>query len=265
MSIGHQEIETTTKQMTKTYFLTGANRGIGLSMAKQLAEDPNVELILTARNPTGAAELQDLAKTNTRVKLVQLDVSDENSIKKAVAEAAKLTDSIDVFINNGAIGQAFTPVLKTPKGQWVNHYNTNVVGPILLLQHIILLIEKGSDKRIIFISSLVASLGTTLPINFSAYGQSKAALNYTIKDLAKEIGKDGFTVVAVHPGVVGTDMGHDAGRLLAEEDPSSSAFFKLAEIITPDKSAESLIDLFKGLTTESNGKFLSYDKSELPW
>lgn len=234
-------------------------------MVKQLAADSNIEVIATARNPAGAAELQDLAKSNTRVKLVQLDVSDENNIKKAVAEVAKLTDSIDVFVNNGAIGQAFTPVLKTSKEQYVNHYNTNVVGPILLFQEIYPLIKKGTDKKIIFISSLVASLGTTLPVNFSAYGQSKAALNYTIKDLAKEIGKDGFTVVAVHPGVVGTDMGDDAGRLLGEEDPASREFFELADIITPDKSAESLIDLFKGLTSESNGKFLSYDKSEIPW
>ncbi|RLV86996.1 hypothetical protein JA9_001153 [Meyerozyma sp. JA9] len=249
--------------MTKTYFLTGANRGIGLSMAKQLAQDPNVKLIATARNPSGATELQDLAKTNAHVKVVQLDVSDENSIKKAVLEVAKLTDSIDVFVNNGAIGQAFSPVLKTPKEQWVNHYNTNVVGPILLLQQIYPLIK--GDKKIIFISSLVGSLGTTLPISFSAYGQSKAALNYSIKDLGKEIGKEGYTVVAVHPGVVGTDMGQDAGRLLGEEDPSAGAFFESAEVLTPDQSAESLIDLFKGLTQESNGKFFSYDKSELPW
>lgn len=251
--------------MTKTYFITGANRGIGLSMVKQLAAKPDVEVIVTARNPASAKELQELVKLNSNVKLVQLDVSDEHSIKTAGAEVAKLTHSIDVFVNNGAIGQAFTPVLRTPKEQWTNHYITNVVGPILLLQEIYPLIKKGNDKKVIFISTLVSSLGLTLPVNFSAYGQSKAALNYSVKDLAKELRKDDFIVIAVHPGVVDTDMGNDAGRLLIAEDPSAADFFSLSEVITPDQSAESLIDLFGGLSAESSGKFLSYDKSELPW
>ena len=254
-----------TNKMAKTYFITGANRGIGLSLVKQLAAKPDVEVIATARNPSDAEELQQLVKSSSNVKLVQLDVSDEHSIKKAGAEVAKLADAIDVFVNNGAIGQAFTPVLKTPKEQWTNHYNTNVVGPILLLQQIYPLVKKSAEKKVIFISSVVASLGMTIPVNFSAYGQSKAALNYSVKDLAKELRKDDIIVVAVHPGVVGTDMGSEAGRLLIAEDPSAADFFSLAEVITPDQSAESMISLFEELSAESSGKFLSYDKSELPW
>lgn len=248
-----------------TYFITGANRGIGLSLAKQLAADPNATVIATARNPASATDLQDLAKSNSRVKLVQLDVSDENSIKKAGAEVAKLTDSIDVFISNGAIGQAYSSVLETSKEQWANHYNTNALGPILLLQQIYPLIKKGTEKKVIFVSTMAASLGMTLPVTTSAYGQSKAALNFTVKELATELRGDGSIVIAVHPGVVTTDMFKAGSKYIMEQNPAAIEFFALTESISPDKSAEDLLDLFKGLTEESSGKFYSYDKSEIPW
>lgn len=264
MSIEHHK-KNHQKKMTKTYFITGANRGIGLSIAKQLAADPDVEVIATARNPASATDLQELAKSNSRVKLVQLDVSDEDSIEKAGAEVAKLTDSIDVFISNGAIGRSYASVLETSKEQWVDHYNTNALGPVLLLKQIYPLIKKGTEKKIIFVSTMAASLGLTLPVNFSAYGQSKAALNYTVKDLSKELREDGSIVIAVHPGVVSTDMNKAAAQFMSERNPAAGELLALNERITSDKSAEDLLDLFEGLTEESNGKFFSYDKSEIPW
>ena len=69
--------------MEQTYFISGANRGIGFSMVQQLAAKSGVKIIATARDPTSATALNELAKANLQVKVVQLDVSDEESIKKA--------------------------------------------------------------------------------------------------------------------------------------------------------------------------------------
>ncbi|CUM65832.1 uncharacterized protein PRCAT00003481001 [Priceomyces carsonii] len=249
----------------QTVFISGGNRGIGFALVKLFSQDTKIKVLTTARNHASATELQELAKKNKNVHVIKLDVNSEESIREAAAAAAKVTNLIDIFISNSGIGDITGSSFSTERGSWIKHYNTNVLGPILLLQEFYPLIKKGGTKKVFFISSVVASITMELPIPRSAYGQSKAALNYTVKEMANELKSEGFTLVLVHPGVVGTDMGKDFAEKLIALDPKMADFFDPSSVITPDQSAEALEKLFLSSKPENNGKFLSYDGLELPW
>ncbi|CAG85936.2 DEHA2C04598p [Debaryomyces hansenii CBS767] len=252
--------------MTKqtVYFITGGNRGIGFNLVKELSERENNVVITTARKPEDATELNKLIKSNSNVHVVKLDVSSKQSNLDAAGEVAKIAEGIDVFISNAAIADSYKTVLETDEELWTSHWKTNVLGSIFSYQAFYPLLAKGNDKQIIFISSLVGSIGGFFDASVSAYGQSKAALNYTTKEISFELREQGFTVVAVHPGMVSTDMGnHGKSRILKSAPHLKDAIEGL--VINPETSASSLLSVIDKLSTDDNGKFISYDGSELPW
>ena len=246
------------------YFITGGNRGIGFNLVKQISERKNSVVITTARKPEDAAELNELVKTNSNVYVVKLDVTSKQSNLEAAAEVAKLVDGIDVFISNAAIADSFKTVLDTDEEVWTSHWKTNVLGNIFLYQAFYPLVANGNKKQIIFVSSAAASMGGFFEMSTSAYGQSKAALNYTTKEISFELRDQGFTVVAVSPGMVSTDMGNYGKKNIISSAPQFKEMIE-AILITPETSASSLLSVFDKLSTDDNGKFLSYDGTELPW
>ena len=248
--------------MTKVYFIAGATRGIGFNIAKILAQRPDVKVIATARNVEAAKELAELKASTGRVEIVQLDVSSEESIDALDAQLKKVAaDGVDVFISNAAIGK-FSTILETPRKVWHEYHATNVLGPIFIFQTLYPYLIKKKTRQIVFVSSLAGSIGAYFPISSSAYGQSKAALNYSAKELSAELDAEEFTVVSVHPGAVTTDMGNAAVESLSDADAVNT----LKEMqITPVESATQQVKLFDDLSREQNGKFLNYDGAELVW
>ncbi|KAK6454290.1 uncharacterized protein RJT20DRAFT_148256 [Scheffersomyces xylosifermentans] len=247
----------------KTYFVSGATRGIGFQITKQfvLANPENV-VVATARDPTGATALKELAASNKNLHIIQLDVTSDTSIESIDSQLSKITSSVDVFISNGAIADALGKVIDIPKKVWEDHYYTNTLGPVLVFQKLYKYLVKGTAKQAIFISTSASSITQFFPISVSAYGQSKAALNYTVKELSFEHGQEGFTVVAVHPGAVSTDMGNQAVKKMSEDDPELVKSLE-SLIITPEESGLKLKALFDGFQPKDNGLFYSYDGSEL--
>lgn len=252
--------------MTKqtVYFITGGNRGIGFNLVKQLSERKDNVVITTARKPEDATELNNLIKANSNVHVVKLDVTSKQSNLDAVEEVEKLVEGIDVFISNAAVSDSYKTVLETDEDVWTSHWKTNVLGSIFLYQAFYPLLTKGKDKKIIFISSLAGSIGTFFDVSVSAYGQSKAALNYTTKEISFELREQGFTVVAVHPGMVSTDMGSYGKENILKSSPGLKDIVE-AMVITPETSALSLLSVFDKLSKDDNGKFIGYDGSELTW
>ncbi|SCV01053.1 LAMI_0G09054g1_1 [Lachancea mirantina] len=252
--------------MTKqTVFISGGNRGIGFSLVKAFAQEADTTVFTTARNPDSATELQKLSKSSGNIHIVKLDVNSEESIQAAEAAIAAITKEIDIFISNSGIADFDGYALNTKRPNWIKHYTTNTLGPILLFQALFPLIEKGKLKKAFFISSEAASFQLELPIPTAAYGQSKAALNYTVRELALDLKKDGFTIAPFHPGVVDTDMAKKGAVKLGALDPKSASLFDPANVITPDQSASYLKKLIEGLKPEDTGKFFAYDGSEIPW
>lgn len=132
------------------------------------------------------------------------------------------------------------------------------MGPILALQKVYPLLLLKNTRKIFFISSAAGSITGFIPISVSAYGQSKAALNYAIKGLSFELKPEGFTVVAFHPGMVSTDMGKAGIDNFTEKNIDISSL----DVITPEESASALVDVFGKIQPKDNGKFYNYDGSE---
>lgn len=249
----------------KTYFISGANRGIGFEVVKRILETaPESTIIASTRDPSRSKDLEALSSSNPKVHIVKLDTSSLESIANVAAQVTKITKTIDVVIFNAAIADSYKPILDTEPENFLAHYTTNVLGPIQLTKALYPFVKNSEHKQLIYISSIVGSLSGFFPVSTGAYGQSKAALNHTVLTLSEELKDEGFTVVAVHPGAVQSDMGNYGLGLLAKNHPDVAAAL-LDGAITTEKSAKDQIDLYSKLTKEDNGKFYSYDGSEIPY
>lgn len=231
-----------------TYLITGANRGLGWAMVQQLAQAGDT-VFAGCRSPQNSAELQTLAGKNNNVYVVQLDVTDENSVMAAAESVEAETDKIDVLINNAAI-KIDDKILHDISADTIQTtMNVNVVGPLLMAKHFVSLLKKSDHARLVNISGRLASLALLEDKKWGSYSYngSKAAMNITTRMMAHELKPDGICVVAVHPGWMQTDMGGASADL----EPSASAAGVLA--------------LTAGLTLADANKFLAYNGEEHPW
>ncbi|CCH44625.1 3-oxoacyl-[acyl-carrier-protein] reductase [Wickerhamomyces ciferrii] len=243
----------------KVYFISGANRGIGYELTKQLSS-----ISATARDPASASDLQQLSKSNSNVQVVKLDVADEKSFEQLDDQLKNIaTNGIDVLISNAGILDAFKPLLETSKESFINNFNVNSVGPILLVKALYKYLEKSQTKQIAFVSSLAGSISNYFPFSTSAYGQSKAALNYAVKEFSFELGSEGYTVVALHPGTVSTDVSKTVFSYFVEKNSEILEAFKDFESLTPEESAKRLLKNVNNLSKESNGKFFDDNGNEV--
>jgi NAD(P)-dependent dehydrogenase (short-subunit alcohol dehydrogenase family) len=222
-----------------TVLITGANRGIGLEMARQL-EARGMNVIGTARKP---AEAEALKAAGARVE--QLDVTDAQSIA-ALARTLKGV-KIDMLVNNAGIaGHIAGSFEETDFAQIDQTFAVNTLGPMRVTQALLPNLEAGQHKTVIHISSRMGSIAQNSG-GYYGYRASKTALNMMNSSLALELGPRGFTCVVMHPGWVKTDMGGEGAD------------------ITPEESVKGLLDVFAGLTPEDNGKFYNYQGQEIPW
>ncbi|WP_435224163.1 SDR family oxidoreductase [Streptomyces sp. Tue6028] len=192
--------------------VTGANRGIGREVARQLAAAGHTVLV-TARSAEAAAEAARAVGPDARP--LRLDVTSEADIT-ALARDVDALGVLDVLVNNAAITydtwqRAITADLDVVR----EAAETNLYGPWRLTQALLPLLRASAHPRIVNVSSEAASLagmGRGTP----AYSASKAALNALTRMLAAELRGDGVLVNAVCPGWVATDMGGPGGRPVEE-------------------------------------------------
>ncbi|CAH2350558.1 uncharacterized oxidoreductase [[Candida] railenensis] len=249
--------------MTKTYLITGANRGIGYALTEELSKRSHTQIIATTRDAQNSNELVQLKEKTGNIDIIELDVSSEESIDGLDDQLKEIAiDGIDVFISNAGISQGKYSVKDAPRDIWLKHYKTNVLGPIFVFQILYPYLTKKETRQIVFVSSLAGSMGQYIPFSSSAYGQSKAALNYTAKEISSELESEGFTVVSMHPGSVVTEA---AKPIFAKLDAKTLAVFEQLKItpIDPEESATKQLEVIDNLTKESNGKFIKYDGTEL--
>lgn len=244
----------------RVYFVSGGNRGIGFQFVKLLSSNPENTVIASARDPAKATELQALADSQKNVKIVKLDVSDKASVDALDAQLEDVAkDGIDVLIANAGISQSVLPAIDTAEEVYLRHYRTNVLGPIFLTKALYPYLKLKETKHLTYVSSLAGSIGGFIPFTSSAYGQSKAALNYSIKEISFELGAEGFTAVAMQPGLVDTDMSRAGLKALKEVNPDIVEILKDYPNIPAEESAKSQLEniIFK-LNKDMNGKFFDY-------
>lgn len=194
--------------MTQVILVTGANRGIGFEICRQLAA-LDMQVILTSRNPQrGQQAVADLANEGYTVAYHQLDVADATSIatlKKLVQEEY---GRLDVLINNAAIyPDEGVSVLDVPPETVQQTFMTNTLGPLMLCHAFIPMMQEQKYGRIVNISSRMGSFAE-LGSGTAAYRISKAALNALTRILASEVRSySNIKVNSMCPGWVKTDMG----------------------------------------------------------
>lgn len=208
----------------KTAFITGANKGIGFETAKQLLQKGLYVYIGSRNLENGLQAVEKLNAENlTNVEAIQIDVTDDNSVKNARTEIGKKTDTLDVLINNAGInGGAPYTALESSSEQFLSAFNTNVFGVARVTQAFIDLLKKSPEPRIVNVSTSVGSLTLQSDPNwfgynfakYAVYGSSKSALNMFTVYLAYELRDTPFKVNAVCPGYTKTDFtGFNGGEV----------------------------------------------------
>jgi NAD(P)-dependent dehydrogenase (short-subunit alcohol dehydrogenase family) len=225
--------------MAREVLLTGANRGIGLEFARQLAARGD-RVVATCRNPAAASELAALD-----VQVETLDVVGAASIERI---AALYEDrNLDLLINNAGVGVGHRPLGKLDYEEMGIFYATNAVGPLRLIEALLPALRRGEYPTVVSLTSRVGSIQDNTSGGSYAYRASKAALNAITKSLAIDLAEEGFTCVVLHPGWVQTDMGGASAPL------------------PTDQSVAGMLRVLEGLSQEDSGGFFDYTGESLPW
>lgn len=227
----------------KSVLITGANKGIGFEIARQLG-NLGFRVFLTARNENLGLQAADILKSqNLNVEFIQLDVTDIDSISSAFRKIKKVCSHLDILINNAGIQLDKSNILDMPISMLQKTIETNVFGVIEVIKKFFLLMSKNG--RIINISSQLGSLnnmGSYAP----AYSISRTMLNAVTRQFSSALKNFGISVNSMHPGWVRTDMGGKQAPLSVE------------------KGAETAVWLASEAPHDLTGRFF-YEKNEIEW
>jgi NAD(P)-dependent dehydrogenase (short-subunit alcohol dehydrogenase family) len=228
-----------------TILITGASRGIGLEFVRQYAKD-GANIVACCRNPDKAAELNAIAKeSGDKVRVFPLDVSSKDSIGK-LARALD-GEAIDILINNaGVSGPRKQSADEIDAEGWLDTFRVNTVAPVLVAQALRENLERGGDKKLVAITSMMGSTEDHGG-GMYAYRSSKAALNNAMRGLSREWSKDGIVVGIFHPGWVRTDMGGKNAAVAVED------------------SVKGLRQRIAALNAKTSGHYVDYAGAELRW
>ena len=192
-----------TEQNTiKVALVTGASRGIGASIAVELAKN-NMLVIGTATSNKGVGAIEENFKLNKQngIGLV-LDVNDNKSIESLISHVEENYGNISILVNNAGITKD-TLLMKMKDEDWDVVMNTNLKSVFKLSQSVVRKMIKNRYGRIINISSVVGHSGNAGQTNYTA---AKAGMSGFTKSLAQEVGSRGITVNCVAPGFIDTEM-----------------------------------------------------------
>ncbi|OCK86095.1 NAD(P)-binding protein [Lepidopterella palustris CBS 459.81] len=227
---------------TPVVLITGANQGLGLSIAKLLSQSPNpYHIIIGSRSlPRGQAAVAELSNNTTTTKstlsAIQLDITSLPSITSAVSQITSTHSRLDILINNAGIGASGGGNLASDIHDFKVVFDTNVLGTVSVTDAFVPLLRKSQDPKIVVMSSTMGSItmAETMPAhtwNASAYRASKAALNMLIVEWNKLLGKEEreIRVWGVDPGLCATSFIGDYSKSNGR-DPAEGAAIVLGVI-----------------------------------
>lgn len=223
----------------QTVLITGANRGLGLELARQL-HAAGATVIGTARRPEAAADLRAIG-----VRVEQLDVADAASVA-ALADRLHGTPLAAVFNNAGIFAEHSGTETADPAAV-LRIYDVNAVGPLRVTQALLPNLRLGDRKLVMNMSSGLGSIANNSRGGMLGYRASKAALNMITRTMAADLAEEEFVVVAMSPGWVRTDMG-------GEQAP-----------LSPAESVAGILKTLTPLRAVDSGRYLNHDGTELPW
>lgn len=226
--------------------ITGANRGIGLETAQQLARR-GFHVIIAARDEgSGRQSVKTIEAAAGKATFLSLDVSNSRSIREAASRFAAIADHLDVLINNAGIypDEGFN-ILTVARERMVETLQTNTLGALEVTQAFLPYLRRSSAARVINLSSGYGQLDGLSP-DVPSYCLSKLAINGLTIMLAKALGADHIAVNSMCPGWVRTDMGGPKATRSVEEGADTAVW--LADVAPQ----------------EFTGKFFR-SREEIPW
>jgi NAD(P)-dependent dehydrogenase (short-subunit alcohol dehydrogenase family) len=233
--------------------VTGANKGIGLEIARQLGE-AGVTVLVGSRDPEkGRQAVADLSASGLRAELVEIDVTDAASVAAAARQIAATHGRLDILVNNAGVADAADgPPSAASQAAVRRILETNFFGVLAVTQAMLPLLLKSPAGRVVNLTSPLGSMAVhcdpSSPFHayrLVGYNISKAALNMLTLQLAAELKDSAVAVNAVVPGFVRTDLTGQMGTMTPEEGARLPVQFTLMD--------ESV-----------SGRFVGPD-GELPW
>jgi NAD(P)-dependent dehydrogenase (short-subunit alcohol dehydrogenase family) len=199
----------------KTVFITGVSKGIGASLADLFVQN-NCRVIGTSRTGEGV---------NAKVEMLQLDLSDLQSVQHAVTEWKKKGVKIDILVNNAAVG--YDLPLDLPEVEsFKQTFDVNVTGTVFFTE--LMLDTINENGKLINVSSKMGSIAMCSGTDAVAYRMSKTALNMYAKIVSNRL-KGKQTVATIHPGWVRTTLTADNANAPLSTEESAVSIFKFIE------------------------------------
>jgi NAD(P)-dependent dehydrogenase (short-subunit alcohol dehydrogenase family) len=229
----------------KTALITGANKGIGHEVARQLVAK-GFHVFVSARNvKAGRKAAEEIGKKRGKATFLEIDVADDDSVTKAAREFSNIEDHLDVLVNNaGIVADGDEAILEISDELFRKTLETNTLGALRVTRAFAPLLRKSKAPRVINVSSGSGQLTGGADGWAPAYSISKSALNGVTSQLVAALPK--FAVNAVCPGWVRTDMGGKNANRSVEE------------------GADTIVWLASEAPQQLTGKFLR-DRKEIPW
>lgn len=236
----------------KVCLITGASKGIGLSIAETFAKAGAIVYANVRTLESVSDELKQLTVAFANLKLCAFDVTDAEAMKATIIEIKKESGKIDVLVNNaGVVSYELLPFINFDKLHEM--LEVNVVAVIRITQLVSRVMARQKSGSIINISSIVGVKGVKGQL---AYSATKGALNAVTLSAAKELAEYGIRVNAIAPGMVGTER---LKGIIADKFKEQHKEIALGRIAEPEEVANTCLFLASDLSSYITGQVLGVD------
>lgn len=242
----------------RNYLIQGGGRGLGLAMVERLlADDDHGQVIASVRDPERAKALAALADDvgAARLRVVALDLTDEDSVRAARERVGEITDRLDLVVTCAGLlhdGDDMRPEKQLADIEPANlarAFAVNASGPLLMIKHFHDLLAHGERAVIASLSARVGSISDNRMGGWYAYRASKAAQNQFTRTAAIELRRRAKHVICVglHPGTVDTGLSEPFQHNVPDK-----------QLQTPDTAAGHLLDVIANLEVEDSGNVFDW-------
>jgi NAD(P)-dependent dehydrogenase (short-subunit alcohol dehydrogenase family) len=220
--------------------VTGANRGIGLELTRQLL-DAGYTVHATYRNDLGG--LDGLANANLQTHI--MEVRSNDSVRSVMTDIA---EPLDLLVNNAGISDGRWSCIEDIDFEVVSRVlEVNAIAPVRVTQHALPLLGRAGGGTVVMITSLMGSIEDCMSGKSYAYRASKTALNMFTMAMKNELMEENISLLMIHPGWVETDMGGPRAPVQAHE------------------SVKGILERVDEQTLAMSGRFVEYTGRSLPW